>query len=65
MPTPEVPNMGLLLGPAIGQVPEQARPALLYGLERAAAAHYRSWSEKLPEHSDTLLPVMKTRPFLY
>lgn len=52
---PEVPNFGALLGPAIGSVPAEGTPALLSGLERAAAARYRGWAEALPAHAETLL----------
>ncbi len=55
MSRPEVPNFGALLGPAITALPETARPALLCGLERAAAARYRAWATELPEQASTLL----------
>jgi len=55
MSTPEVPNFGVLLAPAISALPEPARPALLCGLERAAARRYRRWAEQLPEHAATLV----------
>ena len=54
MSRPEVPNFAELLGPAIASLPDAARPALLCGLERAAANRYRGWAEELPEHADTL-----------
>lgn len=52
---PEVPNFGELLGPAIRSVPAEGMPALLSGLERAAAGRYRTWAEALPENAETLL----------
>lgn len=56
MPTlPEVPQFGALLRSHIASVPDAARPAFLSGLERSAAARYRSWAEAAPEHADVLL----------
>ncbi len=52
---PDVPNFGELLAPAIGAVPAEGTPALLSGLERAAAGRYRAWAEALPRHAETLL----------
>jgi hypothetical protein len=55
MSNPDVPNFGVLLAPAIAALPEAARPAMLCGLERAAAARYRAWAEELPDHKAALL----------
>ena len=56
MPTlPTVPQFGALLRQHIASVPDAARPAFLSGLERSAAARYRSWAEAAPEHADVLL----------
>ncbi|MEN8158509.1 MAG: hypothetical protein ABFS41_00395 [Myxococcota bacterium] len=52
---PEVPSFAQLLAPVIGAVPSEGTPALLSGLERAAAARYRGWAEALPTHAETLL----------
>lgn len=38
------PNFAELLTPVITEVPDPARPLLLAGLERGAAARYRSWA---------------------
>ena len=50
-----IPNYGVLLGPFITQVPEQARPRFLALLERGAAERYRYWAERLPEHAAGLV----------
>ncbi len=55
MSTPEVPDFAVLLAPAIASLPDAARPALLCGLERAAAGRYRAWAIELPEHEAALL----------
>ena len=56
MPTwPEVPQFGALLRSHISSVSDSARPAFLSGLERSAAARYRTWAEAAPEHADALL----------
>jgi hypothetical protein len=56
MPTlPTVPQFGALLRPHITSVPASARPAFLSGLERSAAARYRTWAEAAPEHAEVLL----------
>jgi hypothetical protein len=56
MPTwPEVPQFGALLRSHIDSVPATARPAFLSGLERSAAARYRTWADAAPEHADALL----------
>ena len=56
MPTlPTVPQFGALLRSHIASVPDIARPAFLSGLERSAAARYRTWADALPQHADTLL----------
>jgi hypothetical protein len=52
---PEVPQFGALLRSHIEGVPPTARPALLAGLERSAAARYRSWAADAPEHAAELL----------
>lgn len=52
---PEVPQFGALLREHIASVPDEARPAFLSGLERSAAARYRTWADELPEHRETLL----------
>jgi hypothetical protein len=52
---PEVPQFGALLRSHIGSVPATARPAFLAGLERSAAARYRSWAEAAPDHAVGLL----------
>lgn len=52
---PEVPSFAELLAPVIGPVPSEGTPALLSGLERAAAERYRGWAKALPEHAETLL----------
>jgi hypothetical protein len=52
---PEVPQFGALLRPHIESVPAAARPAFLAGLERSAAARYRTWAADAPEHADELL----------
>jgi hypothetical protein len=52
---PEVPSFGQLLAPVIGSVPPEGTPALLSGLERAAAGRYRAWAEALPAHAEVLL----------
>jgi hypothetical protein len=52
---PEVPRFGALLRSHIALVPETARPAFLAGLERSAAARYRTWAGEAPEHADVLL----------
>lgn len=51
---PEVPNIAEALAPHIGGLPDAGRPALLAGLERAAAGRYRGWADALPEHSAVL-----------
>jgi hypothetical protein len=51
---PEVPSFGALLAPVIAPLPPEATPALLSGLERAAAGRYRTWAEALPAHAETL-----------
>jgi hypothetical protein len=52
---PEVPQFGALLRSHISSVPAAARPAFLAGLERSAAARYRTWAQAAPEHADALL----------
>lgn len=52
---PEVPQFGALLRSHITSVPDAARPAFLAGLERSAAARYRTWAEAAPAHADDLL----------
>lgn len=52
---PDTPDFGALLRDHIDGVPATARPAFLAGLERSAAARYRSWAEQAPEHAPTLL----------
>jgi hypothetical protein len=54
MSKPEVPNFGALLGAAVSELPDAARPALLCGLERAAARRYRDWAAELPAHAEAL-----------
>ena len=51
----EAPNIGLLLGPFIAEVPEEGRPRFLGLLERGAAERYRAWARELPEHAAVLL----------
>ena len=51
----EVPQFGALLRSHISSVSDAARPAFLAGLERSAAARYRTWAEAAPEHADALL----------
>lgn len=51
---PDVPQFGALLREHIASVPDHARPAFLAGLERSAAARYRTWAEALPEHATVL-----------
>jgi len=51
----EAPNFAVLLGPFIGEVPEDGRPRFLALLERGAAERYRGWARELPEHAETLL----------
>lgn len=51
----EVPNFGVLLGPAIGRVPERSRPAFLALLERGAADRYRHWATRVPDAAEGLL----------
>ncbi len=56
MPTlPTVPQFGALLRSHIAGVPDIARPAFLSGLERSAAARYRTWAGAAPEHAEVLL----------
>ena len=55
MSNPEAPNFGVLLAPALGALPEPMRPAILCGLERAAARRYRAWAVEFREHSPVLL----------
>lgn len=50
----EAPNFAILLGPFIGEVPEDGRPRFLALLERGAAERYRGWARELPEHAETL-----------
>jgi len=50
----EAPNFAVLLGPFIGEVPEEGRPRFLALLERGAAQRYRSWARELPEHAELL-----------
>jgi hypothetical protein len=52
---PDVPQFGALLRSHIDSVPASARPAFLAGLERSAAARYRTWAEAAPEHAEALL----------
>lgn len=52
---PDVPQFGALLRSHISSVSDAARPAFLSGLERSAAARYRTWAEAAPEHADALL----------
>ena len=52
---PDVPQFGALLRPHIQSVPPEAQPAFLAGLERSAAARYRTWAEQLPDHATALL----------
>lgn len=51
---PAVPDFGTLLATHIEGVPVEGLPLLLAGLERAAAARYRSWAEQLPNHAPVL-----------
>jgi hypothetical protein len=51
---PEVPDFGAQLASCIAAVPPEGLPVLLAGLERAAAARYRSWAEQLPDHAGVL-----------
>jgi hypothetical protein len=51
----ELPNFGVLLGPFIDAVPEEARPAFLARLERGAAERYRQWAAAAPEHAESML----------
>jgi hypothetical protein len=51
---PAVPNFGEILAEHIGSVPQAGQPAFLAGLERSAAARYRSWAEELPDHASVL-----------
>jgi hypothetical protein len=51
----QAPNFAVLLGPFIGEVPEEGRPRFLALLERGAAERYRAWARELPEHAGTLL----------
>jgi hypothetical protein len=53
--SPEVPQFGALLRSHIDSVPASARAAFLAGLERSAAARYRTWADAAPEHADVLL----------
>ena len=50
----EFPNLAVLLGPFIEQVPEAVRPRFLALLERGAAERYRGWAAELPEHAEAL-----------
>ena len=43
----QAPNFAILLGPFIGEVPEEGRPRFLALLERGAAERYRAWAEAL------------------
>ncbi len=52
---PDVPQFGALLRSHIDSVPATARPAFLSGLERSAAARYRTWADAAPEHAEELL----------
>jgi hypothetical protein len=52
---PEVPQFGALLREHIDSVPAHAMPAFLAGLERSAAARYRSWADQAPEWREELL----------
>ena len=52
---PTVPQFGALLRSHIASVPDAARPAFLSGLERSAAARYRTWAEVAPQYADVLL----------
>jgi hypothetical protein len=51
---PAVPNFGAVLATHINAVPDEGQPAFLAGLERSAAARYRSWAEALPDHAEVL-----------
>jgi hypothetical protein len=50
-----IPNFGVLLGPAIEQVPERSRPAFLAQLERGAADRYRHWASRVADAAEGLL----------
>lgn len=45
---------GELLRPHINTVSPAARPAFLSGLERSAAARYRTWALEDPDHAEEL-----------
>jgi hypothetical protein len=49
-----IPNFGVLLGPAIRQVPERSRPAFLALLERGAADRYRHWASRVADAAEGL-----------
>lgn len=48
-------NFGELLVEHLSGVPQDAYPYLLSQLERTAAAHYRAWTDDVPEHRDGIL----------
>jgi hypothetical protein len=50
-----IPNFGVLLGPAIGEVPARSRPAFLAQLERGAADRYRLWASRIADAAEGLL----------
>ncbi len=41
----EIPQFAVVLAPVIGDLPQEFVPALLSGLEVAAASRYRAWAE--------------------
>ena len=51
---PAVPDFGAALAAHIAVVPTEGLPVFLAGLERSAAARYRSWAEQLPDHAGVL-----------
>ena len=51
---PDVPDFGAALAEHLAGVPAEGLPIFLAGLERSAAARYRSWAEELPDHAGVL-----------
>jgi hypothetical protein len=52
--SPTTPDIGKLLAPQLGSLPDGALPGFLALLERGAAARYRRWASELPAHADGL-----------
>ncbi len=43
---PQLPSVGELIAPIIGNVPEEQRPLLVALAEKIAAGRYRDWAEQ-------------------